>query len=656
VKQTFAHSRATAWALLAALLTAAMIHFLPYLINYKYIVAQVVWDDNVFAYRAISNHLERFTGDLVQFAHRGYLWGSLINYGSLFVDKWTPIPLEVIYNALVFFQLFSLPALFVWFLKNRLTSYQLFSVFLLVTLSEFSCWNFANYTELSALYAALVAMPFVWLGLYWISQGRILGYGALSLACLIHASLGLYAILIAFLFLVSARKKLSIPKLLMLAIPTACAVAPATIILSADFPKVPLEDLMRALELNSHATPWDDSFSWPRAFPATVAFALLAAVSYPDWGRLGKPYGRLLKCAAVAVLILCLSQIVGHLLDIPKLVQLIGLRSPTVFALLFLPILALFLFDRLAHQKLFVRFLAAFLFLLMIVGQPYGIDKMPIVFLGAWFWLFKDGKQAPKTGRYLAWTIYGLAVAWFASWVFAVPRRLIIFSPEHLEVLATPWSFWIYLKENALIDSGVRLVRQHRFIVVLSALLVAAWPLFERLWVQLPRVRIKISQGMLIAAFLVASLALVTAANFQEFGSQASRDLYAAEVWAKNNTPENARFIVQGHSWRTFSERAMCHPMPALYFYYYPDMRMKAIDDMLIRLFGLEETYQTGTQNKWMFATMFIYSKKVYQPEPLRKLGKLVGARYVVSKYPVDLPVAYANKTYRIYDLRMRTR
>jgi hypothetical protein len=631
------------WMCLALIVA---VYFFPFLTNYKQAASSSVHDDNIFAYSMILRNIDFFGNDFFKLSYPYYLYGSLINCGSIWLNRFLHIPLGLTYNVLCFFQLFAFPIMLLAALKNKLNYFELIALFCFSLLAGHQRWNLANYGPHEMVYAASVALPILCFGLYLISLKNGWGFAALSLGGLIHPSLALYSILIAFIsFLLDsplARKR----DFLFLAIPFLCTVIPPLALLSTEMPHVSKSVLMRALELNSHLTPWSDE-GWAFSFPVVVNFTFLAALSLPFWKQLDRPYYKLLLASFIAVLILCGSQLVGHLFAVPKLIQVIGLRSPSMFAALLIPILFLFLNERAAHTKFGIRFLAAFALLHIAAAQPYGLDKMPIIFLGLYLLLeWRAFKLAHK--ETLALFLSVIFFAWCFAWLFYTPPEPKPYSREFFTALAKEWSFFDYIKMNYLVDQAPRIGLIKKLFVLLGSFIVAFAPKFAGPG---KNEKTDLFSKVFLAAFLTVCVCWTAFSNQQDLGSQARKDLHAAQLWAKENTAPGTLFISTETSWRTFSERPLFHPVPALYYVYSGDKRIKDQDDLLIRLLGLQNTYETQTGKMWNTMKVIAYVNKMKHSGNIRRLGKQVGAKFLVEKLPYDLPVLYSNDTYRIYDL-----
>jgi len=635
--------------MLAFCLTAAVIYFLPYCVDLKYVVANAVGDDSIYAYRVISQHPERFQNDLMQYVWRGHVASTLLNYGSLWLIATLHVPIELIHLSFVCVQIFAFPVIFLALVWKHMSSSERPLVFLLSFLAGFVYWNPANFGEIPVPYAANIALPILWLGLWYRSKEKLIGYGLLVLGSLFHPVLGLHCLALAVMSLALDWRAFRIKKLALLGIPLVCALAQPLIIMSGDFPHVTKAELMRVLELNMHATPWDAVFRWWKAFPTVMALLVFAGVSYPGWGRLGERYKKLIVSAFITAIVLSASQVVGHLFEIPKLIQVMGLRSCVLFVMFLFPILILFLKDALLSGNSFVRLCAAFVVLQIVLARPYGLDKMPILFLGLIGILAHRERVLKLNTELVRRAVYVLGVSWFGVWLFFKIPRPGLFD---LEVLKSTWTFLDYVSLNWLVDFGPDLSMAKRAILLVSALLVACWPFLNRVSIARFR-RVPVISPVVIAIGLISlTLCFLSLGQHREFSNQRNRDLYDAQIWARDNTDPDDHFMFTYGNWRSFSERSLFPLLPQRYYYYFPDQRVKKFDDFMIRVLHLEEAFKNNTQKEWYFSTWLAYGAVMKEPQSFQIVSKMTGANYLIENRKLDLPIAYRNENFTIYKVR----
>jgi len=647
-RKSFFNWNAT-WVLGICIAISTLIHFFPYLFNYKYLIASAPGDDSLYVYNVISKFPNRFLNDVVYYVSHGHIPGSIINYGSIWVTRVLHVPMALIHNVLVFFQLFALPALFVIALRKHLDRVGLVFTFLLTLTSGFVYWNFANFGEIEIPYAASIALPFVWLGMWMIVHGRLAGYGLIALTGLIHPLFGLHAFVILFLFHAFHFKELHAKHWLLLAVTLVCALAQPLYVMSLDFPHVSHESFIRVLQLNMHATPWDSPFRWYQTVPTTMAAAYLTWAAYPMWKTFGKRYYTLIVCAIAASVILCASHLIGHRLNVPRLVQIMGLRSPTILMTLLMPIFILYLHKAVSHSYFLPRLAAAFLVLLMVIARPHGLDKMPILFLGVFFALehkkfsFKLPTQTLRVALYL---IFG---AWCVGWMLYTAKPPDPFAAERI---GNTWSILDYPKFNWFADFGPIITRLQRVLVVVGAFVVALWPFLRNSRISALDAAGRCSPFVILTILVFASMSYNAYFNQTFFGNQHKRDLYEAQMWARENTLPTDTFMGISGSWRSFSERALYPLLPQRAYYYHPDKRAKEFDDQIISILSLVEGFKNYNQKEWYFATWMSFHLKIKRAVQFIRLAKITKARYLIETRKIkNLPVVFSNEHFNIYDL-----
>ncbi|MCB0376229.1 MAG: hypothetical protein KDD04_09950, partial [Sinomicrobium sp.] len=173
----------------------------------KYLLAATHGDDGLLAYDAVLRFPERFRGDLMSLVVNSYFKGSLMNYGSVFLNRAAGIPLILLCCIYVFWMRFAMPLFFTTVLGSRLSIEERSVVFFISLLAGIEAWNLANYgahNEMPIPYAGAVAFPFFMGGLYLFSCGRKTGILPLLFGALIHPSMGLYAAVTLGLYFLSS--------------------------------------------------------------------------------------------------------------------------------------------------------------------------------------------------------------------------------------------------------------------------------------------------------------------------------------------------------------------------------------------------------------------------------------------------------------------
>ncbi|PON10444.1 hypothetical protein C2W62_50035, partial [Candidatus Entotheonella serta] len=77
-------------------------------------------DDGVFVYRSVVSHPGIFKDDVMSYVADSYYWGTLMNYGSVWLDRTFGISLLWVSGVLVFWMRFAMPFFFVLLLRRHL--------------------------------------------------------------------------------------------------------------------------------------------------------------------------------------------------------------------------------------------------------------------------------------------------------------------------------------------------------------------------------------------------------------------------------------------------------------------------------------------------------------------------------------------------------
>ena len=130
-----------------------------------------------------------------------------------------------------------------------------------------------------------------------------------------------------------------------------------------------------------HGFPWLSPERLPEASMTVLAMVLLLVLSRRHWARLGDGYAQLLTCTLISALCFAALHVIGAWLKIPILIHLSGLRAIVLTAVVGLPVIVLFLWHCVTSDEPMVRFWGAFIFFLIPLGAPYGLDKTPVILL-----------------------------------------------------------------------------------------------------------------------------------------------------------------------------------------------------------------------------------------------------------------------------------
>jgi hypothetical protein len=657
------------FAKLEGLLLLIILSLMTWLLigDFQVRLANVFADDGPVVYAYLMQNPHRFDGDIL--ATYGY--SNCIGT----IQNWLP--------ALLLRAVGLSPSIPVWIficLQNVLLGFAILKFVQLVTKSReiawlaifFSLaatpwrWNLANFsTAMQYPYAGHLVLPFLILAAAWILEGRLfLGLLVLTLSGLIHPSLTLYAVLILGLFwssqyLFQDRRKLAV-RLMALGVVAAVCVAPA-LLLQPPFERMPAADLIHGLRQNYHIFPWNFPSVWASAvlpFAGFSAVTVLALRHFHDFDRRFRTFWLSTLSASI---ILALSQLLGTWAGVPRVAQVIGLRATIPLVIFSLPIVLFYLMEKLKNVTFYARW-AAILILLLAGFWSVGLFWGPIAAL-----LFSELSEgylglvkfqpSPALARALRW-LSGLTLIGWA--VFALlPVMYLLAGIQSLQGLSIP----------GLMIPGLALsAHQYPYlggILVIGASLAA---ICGRDWSQarklsrrlLGSIRIapsnsRMGQYSLSAIVLIVILAGLTLYKSKRIGDEtnfpALRSNYQAQVWARDHTPEDARFIVYRMPWRSTSLRRVINPAVTVSYVYTGNLRARQFDDEYLAFYGLDNALQTMSYTERDAAESAAYLG--LNEAGVARLAHQFGGDYIVrpADAPLKLPEAYRNDQLVIYKL-----
>lgn len=164
--------------------------------------------------------------------------------------------------------------------------------------------------------------------------------------------------------------------------------------------------------------------------------------------------------------------------------------------------------------------------------------------------------------------------------------------------------------------------------------------------------------GTLAAAFATFGWREVQAAA--TFVSPASSDWQTVDVqrWARTETPPSSRFVVTRPGWRTLSERRRLDPFTREGYAYVAPRAARDWRDRLLDFYGVPEA-ERESQRGTALVQRQIAAYRTFAERDFLRFGSELGATHLVipTCYPetdrvqFDLPVAYSNACYIVYDI-----
>lgn len=628
------------YVLLAVLFLLAACYFYPYLVNHKLIVAAAHTDDDFYVYNTVINNMQHFKNDMFSYLVPCFVNGTLLNWGALLLVNSLGVPIQVVSLSLQMVMFFMLPLCYVHLLKDRLERIWLLYVFMAGLLSQYYSWNLSNHGMVDLPYRPHIAIPMLFLGALLIIRDKKVGYLLVSIGILFHVPMGIYAtVAIAVWQMISSRRLFSVQSLYLF--PLAASIAlPTYLVLSQKYSAVPQSQVIDLYRFNMHFLPWQSPFRWEESLSTVTAFLLLLAVAYCYSSVLGTQYRLFLKATAVATILMSASHLAGLALQIPTLISLCGLRSFTFLAVVAIPLIIVSFAELIRNGDLLSKVLASFCAIVLIVGRPYGLFIVPSLVLMLYVYSGKHTANLHMRSliRNAGWVVI---VVWFAVWGLTGLPPGIVTGRLFAENAGTNFAAFIL---PLIMDAAPTISHFPYLVAGLGAMLVIVGmlggnPRFGAGWI------------LSVIVVVISGLFLVVSSwqTLQRTGSQGARDLYYAQVWSREHTGRDDMFIVYEGSWRAFSERPTFVPRALGYYMYLPDQRIKAFDDFVFRFYGIEGPYIYYNQRSLSMMEQYRYNGMGESDFVL--MAKLVGAKYLVERKMLNLPVAYRNSTYTIYRL-----
>ncbi len=527
-------------------------------------------------------------------------------------------------------------------------------------------------------YAATLATSLVLFSFASILKRReIMGLVLLTAAGLFHPGVTLHAAVILMLFYLfqgvgNSPALQTLGRLGGVAAVVIVIVMPSLWIqATVDFEPLDAAETIAGMKHNQHLWPWDFKARWYPALAAMLSWALFALLSLRERLACTESARMLLVSALAGACLMGMSHVIGGILELPFLLNLVGLRSFRWFALLALPLIIHYLYDHLLSADL-IGCLSA---LICLTLPLFTLEYASIWFLPlALCFLFLDARKGQVAGfrvnvatktnssfavlatvAWLVWvflyfSIYRIQELSPGSvqdpisqviWAFGLPHAMV-----RLAILVLCICSGVYFWHTAGRGRSTPSTEQHSR---------APGPAAERIDHGRSPSAIALMTAC-CALFLLIQSRMATGPLAAE--SRASLD---AQLWAKRNTPASSLFVVPSGGWRAISERRKLDPFTRESYAYLAPRAAKEHRDRLLRFYGISEEDGVrlrgtgpGSVYEIQRARFFAHTEKEY-----RQFVSAFGATHLIlpvrhSKERTNaplLPVAYCNKHYVIYEL-----
>lgn len=609
--------------------------------NFEVRLANFYADDTLVFYSYLYAMPERFAGDIFLTLGPAWTFATIVHWLPVLLLQTLKFPPEVM--AWVFVYLQNVLLGFALFFYGRAVTGRNDVAWLTVLFAYAAqpwSWNLTNYSNgMEVPYARHVVMPFlIFAGVATVKKRPEIVTCLLILSALIHPSLTLWMAAIAGRYWADQyplKKGSSLLKRFLLLGCVAVVCLTPWLLTVSTVSQVNDSDLIEIVAGNLHMNPFLTKNFWFNAGPTFVAFMILALLALRYQKNLNQRFVSFWLASVSVTVILSLLHIVGLVMGLPWVLQAVPLRSTVLLVMFSLPLVMFYLTQKLETNRWLVLWMAGSLVLFQ-ARFKYGAFWGPL--LGLLLWELSERHLAIsriKTSQYpvAAW------FRWASPTVFILWNAMILASGS-TAVLKGPSSTSFEPILSTLIG-GSFFNPGGYFSCLLGGVMIAFFG--KRRFQQKPALNpIKI---------LALGLIGIIGVNVFEEGAKTRgvlwRSNYEAQLWVRQNTPQNAKFLVlTGLGWRTVAVR------PALFF---------PPEGLPIHYTGSRLTQQSLDQWDEFFENERIFPEAVLDQEQILRMAGRFGGNYVVRSlvdYPraarvgfLNLPVVYQNSAIAIHKI-----
>ncbi len=561
-------------------------------------IANGISDDHVVVFTNFCKAPEKWQGDVVTAVGPFFLKSSVLNKAACELERNLGVPARLFSTLLVFLQNVGL-GLALLLLCRYLDPRPKFYAPLAMATYLASPWlaNLAYYPSVYYVpYPGHFVQVFLVFALVAFLKTNLKGFlAALFVAAFVHPTQTLQAIAffsIAFLITRPPRARL-VPYLAGIAAIAVVAVVPHFFGVPAD--RLTNHELLPTLLINPHLVPWTMDSVWAFGVPTFIGILITSRIAL---NKLELPpiFSALWWSGLIVTGLSGVTQYAGAVFGIPELLMLCPLRVTVLISTTLLPIGFLYLLRQLDAAAWPVRISAA-------TGVLFPVFSAIGVFWGQWMVVLR---QKRALALFSAW--------WAIYWIAGRPARTLGFGDagSFLRYLLAPAGKFetlstvlILLGAAAAIVPGRRFSFQFRLGVV------------------------------------IAIMGLILTAN--EGRTTLEGKLlwnYELQKWARENTPENALFVMNDRSWRGISERRVV-------FVNVGPININAYDrrrDQQNRNVQIREAFLRTGGVEW---------EKRNESQVLSLVREFGGTHVLreASSAPLNLPVVFKNEGGVIYDV-----
>jgi hypothetical protein len=500
-------------------------------------------------------------------------------------------------------------------------------------------------------------LPFIIFAAAEVIEGHLFkGAFFLLLSGLIHPALAIQMALIvaAFYFLqYRFREFKSLLKcILLLSVVMAFCVAPQLILRFVNHDQLSVSELMSGMRQNFHINSLSLKLFLNYRIPTFVGFMAVTVQAMRHHKKFIPNFLTFCCASLITTILFAFLHLAGFIWSVPRLLQLVPLRSTLIFIMLTLPLPVTYLVDKILSDRFLNRCIAAsILFLFSLFG--WGFFWAPLLALlltdisEGHLAIFKfDLKRNIQSRFYkaskvifLGWLV--IVMAWGA---YAVLGGSDISSQPFMSILIP----------GALINAKGYLCAL-TFAVVVG---LSGWYPFgslNKLWQRLTQ-SVRFSYGLIsrlnnfmtvfhshyVPVYLLTAILITMAVSKaykigRETIQPAARANYAAQLWARYNTADDAKFLVLiAVPWRTVSIRNTIFLDSNRFYIYSVSRQGKKIFDEINRFIREINPAQ----------------KKINEVDALR-MAEHFGRDYIVCSRdnPLNLSEVYRNDYVVIYKI-----
>lgn len=563
-----------------ALLVAALSLIFSYISigNFEFRQANIHQDNGPTYYSHILNREHLFEKDINK--ELSNFWGksSIIFWGPAFLEKHLSLPAS--YSAFFIFILqYALILIGVYFFSSAIFGVKIlsFTSMLFVAIAWPWGWNLATYPPIMHMpFYTTLSVGLILFSLIALVKEKFKILAAFfMLTGLVHPTIAQYLILIIFIYLFTSKYDT----------PTKIKVSATLVCLNVFILSIPMinklsqvnvalkEDRWIALTKHMHSAPWENfqqlGYMLSLNFLCFVVFGLLVYFRYKH--KLPGFYKRLLLSTLVAVTLLSILQVISYYFKLIDLVLIQGLRSSFILSIVLTPVFTAFFYYEYKASK-FLSHKMTLIWIFLLITYQMLINRYSLVTLGfllpvvitfIYDRLSTIQARLPRHSDLVEWCLYAVIT-------------LIVFLGIH-------YNFdYIFFGISGAKISTKNFIFAHLVSFVLIMLFF---------YVNNTNIRNKIVLVMISLPLLIFALEK-NIRNGRLSEHAITKDLYEAQIWAKQNTDINSLFLVY-HNWRTLSERSKFNLLPEFTtMAYTPDKRLHRKNQFMLQLYGLEQVYR----------------------------------------------------------------